>query len=256
MRLDGKKIIVSAAASGMGQAGAELFAREGATVALIDINQERVTEVTKGITDAGGKAFAFAADLLDTAAIADVIGSAADALGGIDGLWNHAGMPGKADIEPLDVEAYDRTMNLNIRSNLLAVGAAADHLRKSENGAVLFTASTAGIVGAAVSPVYSAAKFGVIGLMRSLAKRYGPEGIRVNAVAPGLVQTPMAPFFFDPVNGDPEIAAQKQARFMATVPLGRFIETSEIAQGAAFLLSDDASGINGVVLPIDGGSTA
>lgn len=256
MRLQDKRLVVTAAASGMGRAGAELFAREGASVVLVDIDRTKAEEVASGIREAGGSAYALAANLLEPAEIVRVIDEAADRLGGIDGLWNHAGMPGKADIEPVDVDAYARTMDLNIRSGLLATSAALPYLRKSEKPAVVFTSSTAGMVGAAVSPVYSAAKFGVIGLVKSLTKRFGPEGIRVNALAPGLVQTPMAPFFFDPVNGDPEIAAEKQARFMATVPLGRFIETNEIAEGALFLLSDAASGITGVTLPIDGGSTA
>ena len=255
MRLKDKRVIITAAASGMGKAGAELFAREGAKVALVDIDEERVNAVAEQINAAGGYAVALRADLLDPDNAAAVVREAAERLGGVDVLWNHAGMPGKAEIEPIDVAAYGRTMDLNIRTGLVMTGAAADHLREQGGGSVVFTASTAGMVGAAVSPIYGAAKAGVLGLTRSLARRYGVENIRVNAIAPGLVQTPMAPFFFDPVNGDPDVAKVKQERFMATVPLGRFVETSEVAEAALFLASDAASGITGIVLPIDGGST-
>lgn len=255
MRLENKKIIITAAASGMGRAGAELFAAEGAKVALVDIDGEKANEVAELINASGGDAVAIAADLLDPENAADVVNKAVAQLGGLNILWNHAGMPGKSEIEPVDIAAYGRTMDLNIRTGLVMTGAAADHLREQGGGSIVFTASTAGLVGAAVSPIYGAAKAGVIGLTRSLARRYGPENIRVNAVAPGLVQTPMAPFFFDPVNGDPDVAKVKQERFMATVPLGRFIETSEVAEAALFLASDAASGVTGIVLPIDGGST-
>lgn len=255
MRLKNKKIIITAAASGMGRAGAELFAAEGAKVALIDIDGKRAKEVADQINAAGGDAIAIAADLLDPENATDVVNKAVAQLGGLNVLWNHAGMPGKAEIEPIDVAAYGRTMDLNIRTGLVMTGAAAEHFREQGGGSIVFTASTAGMVGAAVSPIYGAAKAGVIGLTRSLARRYGPENIRVNAIAPGLVQTPMAPFFFDPVNGDPEIAKAKQERFMTTVPLSRFVETREVAEAALFLASDAASGITGIVLPIDGGST-
>ena len=255
MRLAKKKAIVTAAASGMGQAGCEAFAREGATVVAIDIDAQRLKTVVDQINAKGGKAHGIVADLLNATACRSSIEEAAGLMGGIDVLWNHAGIPGLREVENLDLDAYARAMDLNVRTGLLAAGAAIPHMRKAGAGSIIFTASTAGLVGASVSPVYSAAKFAVVGMTKSLALRYAADRIRVNAICPGPIDTPMLPGFFDP-NASPEVAAKAQAAVLAAVPLGRTGRPEEVAHAALWLASDEASFVTGVALPVDGGYTA
>ena len=255
MRLRNKLAVITAAASGMGRAGCEVFAREGATVFAIDIDQKRLDEVVAGVEKAGGKAFGLVADLLDPAVCRDAIAEAAARMGGIDVIWNHAGIPGLRDVENLDLVEYARSMDLNIRTGLVMTGAAIPHMRQRGGGSVIFTASTAGLVGASVSPVYSAAKFGVVGMGKSLALRYATEKIRVNVVCPGPIETPMFPQFFDP-KASKEVAAEAQAKTLAAIPLGRMGQAIEVAHAALWLASDESSFVTGITLPVDGGFTA
>jgi NAD(P)-dependent dehydrogenase (short-subunit alcohol dehydrogenase family) len=255
MRLKNKLAVITAAASGMGRAGCEVFAREGATVFAIDIDQKRLDDVVASVEKAGGKAFGLVADLLDPAVCRDAIEKAAAQMGGIDVIWNHAGIPGLRDVENLDLVEYARSMDLNIRTGLVMTGAAIPHMRKRGGGSVIFTASTAGLVGASVSPVYSAAKFGVVGMGKSLALRYATEKIRVNVVCPGPIETPMFPQFFDP-NASKEVAAEAQAKTVAAIPLGRMGQAIEVANAALWLASDESSFVTGITLPVDGGFTA
>lgn len=255
MRLAKKRAIVTAAASGMGQAGCEVFAREGATVVAIDIDAQRLQAVVDGIRAKGGQAHGIVADLRETDACRSTIEEAARLAGGIDVLWAHAGMPGLREVENLDMPAYEEAMNLNVRSGLLAAGAALPHMRKAGGGSILFTASTAGLVGASVSPVYSTAKFAVVGMTKSLALRCAADRIRVNAICPGPIDTPMFPKFFDP-NASAEMAAKSQAAVLAAIPLGRIGQPLEVAHAALWLASDEASFVTGVALPVDGGYTA
>jgi NAD(P)-dependent dehydrogenase (short-subunit alcohol dehydrogenase family) len=255
MRLKDKRAIITAAASGMGRAGCEVFAREGATVFAVDMDETRLNDVVKSVEAAGGKAYGLVADLLDPEVCAHVIEEAAARMGGIDVLWNHAGIPGLRDIESLDLAEYAKSMDLNIRTGLIMTGKAIPHLRKQGGGSVIFTASTAGLVGASVSPVYSAAKFAVVGMGKSLALRYATEKIRVNVVCPGPIETPMFPQFFDP-KASKEMAAEAQARTIAAIPMARMGQAIEVAHAALWLASDDASFVTGVALPVDGGYTA
>lgn len=255
MRLMNKRAIITAAASGMGRAGCEVFAREGATVFAIDIDQKRLNEVVSAVEAAGGKAYGMVANLLDPEVCRKAVDEAATRMGGLDILWNHAGMPGLRDIENLDLVEYAKSMDLNIRTGLIMTGAAIPHMRKQGGGSVVFTASTAGLVGASVSPVYSAAKFAVVGMGKSLALRYALEKIRVNVVCPGPIETPMFPQFFDP-NASKEMAAEAQAKTLAAIPMARMGQAIEVAHAALWLASDEASFVTGVALPVDGGFTA
>jgi NAD(P)-dependent dehydrogenase (short-subunit alcohol dehydrogenase family) len=255
MRLKNKLAIVTAAASGMGRAGCELFAREGATVVAIDIDQAGLDDVVASISSSGGKAFGLVANLLDANACLSAIEKAVGDMGGVDILWAHAGMPGLRDVENLDLVAYGQSMDLNVRTSLLMAGAVSAHMKKRGGGSIVLTASVAGLVGAAVSPVYSAAKFAVVGMAKSLALRYAADGIRCNAVCPGQVQTPMLAQFYDP-NASAAEARAAQARTLSAIPMGRVAQPVEIAEAALWLASDAASYVTGVALPVDGGYTA
>lgn len=255
MRLKNKLVIITAAASGMGRAGCELFAREGATVFAVDIDEARLHETVAAVQAAGGQAFGMVANLLDPKTCLDVVAQAAERMGGVDIVWNHAGVPGQREVENLDLDGYAKSMDLNVRTSLLITGAAIPHLRKRGGGSVVFTSSSAGLVGASVSPVYSAAKFAVVGMAKSLALRYATEKMRFNVVCPGPIETPMFPQFFDP-NASKEAAAEAQARTIAAIPMGRMGQAGEVAQAALWLASDDSSFVTGVALPVDGGFTA
>src|SRR5690348_1933454 len=185
MRLQNKIGIVTAAGSGMGRAGAVRFAAEGASVAVVDLNREAVDAVVKQIADAGGKAIGLAGDLTSDTFARDIVRQTVKHFGALDFVWNHVGSPGPASIEGLDWKDFDLAMDLNVRSVLVTTETALPELRARGGGSILFTASTSGLQGSPYSPVYNIAKFGVVGLVKGLAKRYGHENIRINAVCPG-----------------------------------------------------------------------
>src|SRR5271157_6652642 len=172
MRLDDKIGIVTAAASGMGRAGALRFAREGAAVGVVDINQTGVDAVVGEITSAGGRALGLVGDLRQDDFAREIVRRTANAFGGLDFVWNHVGHPGPAAIEGLDWNDFDLAMDLNVRTVLVTTEAALPELRARGGGALLYTASTSGLTGSQFSPVYNIAKFGVVGLVHGLAKRY------------------------------------------------------------------------------------
>lgn len=259
MRLADKIGIVTAAGSGMGRAGALRFAREGAAVAVVDRDEEACHAVVAAIEAAGGRAMAVCGDLGDEAFSREIVSACVRSFGGLDFLWNHVGYPGPAAIEDLGLAEFDRTVSLNLRTVLATTSAAIPHLRQRGKGSVLFTSSTSGLVGSPFSPVYSTVKFGVIGLCRSLAKRYGKENLRFNVVCPGSIDTPMLRVFVarpdqpSTRGQDPEVLAQQRS---GANPLGRVGQPEEIANAALFLLSDEASFVNGACLAVDGGATA
>lgn len=253
MRLNGKLAIVTAAASGMGRAGVERFVREGAKVAAIDISADALDGV---VAEFGAdKVTGIPADLLDPEQAKASIHAAAEWLGGADILWAHAGMPGPASVEDLDLDAYRRAIDLNVTAAALGAGQVAQYMRKRGGGSIILTASVSGLVGSMMSPIYSAAKWGVVGLTKSLALALAADGIRVNVVCPGLADTPMK-IGFTGRSGDPAEAAANEAKLIANVPMGRLVQAGEIADAALWLASDEASFVTGVALPVDGGFTA
>jgi NAD(P)-dependent dehydrogenase (short-subunit alcohol dehydrogenase family) len=255
MRLAGKLAVITAAASGMGRAGVELFLREGAKVAAVDVNAGALAELAAAMKSKGSAIETVQADLSRPEEARRSINDAASKLGGIDVLWAHAGTPGPGGVENLDLAEYERAMTLNVTSAVLASGEVIAHMRKRGGGSLIFTASVSGLVGSMFSPVYSAGKFAIVGLTKSLAQRFAADGVRVNVVCPGLADTPMK-IGFTGRSGDPAEAAANQARLLAAVPMGRLCKAEEVAHAALWLASDDASFVTGVALPIDGGFTA
>jgi NAD(P)-dependent dehydrogenase (short-subunit alcohol dehydrogenase family) len=249
MRLRNKLAIITAAASGMGKAGVELFVREGARVAAIDINSEALREI------AADNVHTIQADLSDPVQARAAIEIAALELGGIDVLWAHAGSPGPGNVEALDMPAYEKAISLNVTSAIVTSGAAVKYMRARGGGSVIFTSSVSGVVGSLFSPIYSAAKFAVVGLTKSLALGFAKDRVRVNVVCPGLADTPMKSSFTSRA-GDPVEAKANEERLLASVPMGRLCRAEEVAHAALWLASDDASFVTGVALPIDGGFTA
>lgn len=249
MRLANKLAVVTAAASGMGRAGVEAFVREGAQVVAVDINEEALLDLASAV---GPAVRPLVADLTDRERCRSFIHEAADLLGGIDLLWSHAGMAVDGKIEGMSLDEYDRSITLNLTSSVLAASEAIAYMRKRGGGSILFTGSTAGLVGSMASPVYSAEKFAVVGFTKSLAQRFAPDNVRVNVVCPSIADTPMKKGFIG-ASADPE-AFEKVLK--ASIPLGRFASAQDVANAALFLLSDEASFITGVALPVDGGFTA
>lgn len=250
MRLRGKSVVITAAASGMGRAGVELFSREGARVAAVDIDA-----LGLGRLRADFEVEPIEADLLDPAKARQAIEEAARKLGSIDVLWAHAGTPGPGSIENLDIPAYRTAIDLNLTSAIVCAGAVIPHMRARGGGSVVFTASVSGLVGSMFSPIYSAAKFAVVGLTKSLALAHAKDGVRFNVVCPGLAETPMKSSFTSR-SGNPVEAQANEARLLANVPMGRLCRAEEVAHAALWLASDDASFVSGVALPVDGGFTA
>jgi len=260
MRLENKIGIVTAAASGMGRAGALRFAREGAAVGVADLDSAGAQKVVDEITAAGGRAIALAGDLRTDDFAREIVRRTANAFGGLDFVWNHVGHPGPAAIEGIDMADFELAIDLNLRTVLVTTEAAIPEMRARGGGALLYTASTSGLQGSGFSPVYSMAKFGVVGFVRALAKRLAPDNIRVNAVCPGPIDTPMLRVFVarpdqQQAPGDEDKEALVIRRSQA-IPMRRPGKPEEIANAALFLLSDEASFVSGAALPVDGAATA
>jgi len=255
MRLANKLTVITAAASGMGKAAVKLFSKEGARVAAIDLNEEGLASLKAEMKEQGVDIVTVAADLSTESGARDSLNAAVKALGGLDVLWAHAGIPGPAGIEQVDMAAFRKSLAVNVEAAVIGAGEAVGHMRKRGGGSIIFTSSISGLVGSMWSPLYSVAKFGVVGLTKSLCQTYAPDNVRVNAICPGLTETPMA-FEFTSRKGDPEEAARNKEMMVNSVPLKRLGRPEDMAQAALWLASDDSAYVTGVALPVDGGFTA
>ena len=253
MLLKDKVALITAGASGMGRAGAETFAREGAHVIVADVNESAAKETVAGIEAEGGSATAAVVDVRDLDALRDLAETTTNEHGRLHVLYNNVGIPGAAGLD-LTAEEWDTGLEINARASFFLSGYLVDAMKAAQGASVIFTSSTSGLVGSPYSPMYSFTKGGVIALVRSMALAYATDGIRVNAIAPGSVETPGLPGFFR--IDDPEEIERRKEAFFATIPMGRASQPEEIAQVALFLASDMSSYITGVTIPVDGGITA
>lgn len=256
MLLKDKIALVTAGASGMGRAAAELFAREGAHVIVVDVNDQAAKETVAGIESTGGSAAAETVDVRDLDALKALADMVAAEHGKLHVLYNNVGIPGAAGLD-LTEEEWDTGLEINARASFFLSGYLTDALKAggADGGAsVVFTSSTSGLIGSPYSPMYSFTKGGIVALVRSMALAFATDGVRVNAVAPGSVETPGLPAFFR-IDDPEEIEKRKQA-FFATIPMGRAAEPDEIAKVVLFLASDLSSYVTGVTIPVDGGITA
>jgi NAD(P)-dependent dehydrogenase (short-subunit alcohol dehydrogenase family) len=253
-RLEGRVTVVTAGGSGMGRASAERFAREGAHVVVADIDEAKATETADAIAAEGGSAAAVRCDVSDTSALQALFDGVERDHGVLHVLYNNAGIPGEAGME-MDDAAFQRSIDVNLKSAFYASRYAIGLLQKAEGkGSIIFTSSVSGVVGSPFSPLYSMTKGGVILLMKSLAVRLGPDGIRSNAICPAMIDTPMLAQFF---GREPGADIQDlMTGYMSSVPLGRPAQPSEVGSVAAFLASDDASFVTGAAIPVDGGFLA
>ena len=253
MLLKDKIALVTAGASGMGRAGAVAFARAGAHVIVVDVNEQAAKDTVAGIEQDGGSAAAAIVDVRDLGALKDLADRVTREHGKLHVLYNNVGIPGAAGLN-LSPEEWDTGLEINGRASFFLSGYLLDALKAADGASVIFTSSTSGLVGSPFSPMYSFTKGGIIALVRSMALAYAPDKIRVNAIAPGSVETPGLPGFFR--IDDPVEIEKRKAAFFATIPMGRPSKPEEIAQVALFLASDMSSYITGVTIPVDGGITA
>lgn len=243
----GKVALITGAANGMGRATAHLFADEGAHVAVADIDAAGVEKVVAEIEGAGLSASGWVLDLTDGAAIKRVIDEVAGHFGGLDILINNAGVSQHVEIDDDGYEAvWDRLQDILLRAHTRTIRAALPHLRASDGGRIVNIASTEGLGATPHTSPYTAAKHGVIGLTRSMAVELGRDGITVNCICPGPINTAMT----SGISADHKTIFAKRR-----VPLRRYAEPEEVAHGTLSLVLPASGYINGVALPVDGGMT-
>jgi NAD(P)-dependent dehydrogenase (short-subunit alcohol dehydrogenase family) len=250
-RLDGKVCVITGAGGGMGREAAIVFAAEGAQVCAADVSLAAAEE-TAALVGGPGEAFAHAVDVADEAQVAAMLAATAARYGGIDVLYNNAGISPTDDASVLDtsVDAWQRVQDVNAKGVFLCCKHGIPYLQQRGGGSVINVASFVALVGAATSQIsYTASKGAVLSMSRELSVQFAREGVRVNALCPGPVETPLLMRLF---RADP--AAYERRRIH--LPMGRLAQAREIANAALFLASDESSYVNGTTFLVDGGLTA
>ena len=245
MRLDNKVALITGGASGFGKAIAETFGREGARIAIADIQEEPARAVAASISNS---AIAVRCDVSKRADVDAAVNAALGVFGGIDILVNNAGMSHRRrPMLEVEEDEFDRLMAVNVKSIFLFAHAVVPLMRKKKSGVIINIGSTAGIRPRPGLTWYNASKGAVNLVSKSMAAELAPDGIRVCAVAPVMAETPLLPTF---MGGD---SPQLRDQFKATVPLGRFATVQDVANATLFLASQEASFLTGNVLEVDGG---
>jgi NAD(P)-dependent dehydrogenase (short-subunit alcohol dehydrogenase family) len=245
---EGRAALVTGAGSGIGAAAAKAFAEAGAMVCCADINRQAALATAETVNAAGGRALACEVDVADERSNLAAVHAAVSAFGRLDVVYLNAGVLAAGPLLDTDVDTWERVMGINLRGVFLGLKAAVPALRKAGGGAIAVTASTAGLRGDFGMGLYTASKHGVVGLVKCAAAEFAPDNIRVNAVAPGAVATPM-------VSGrHPDLGRGSPLANMH--PIGRVGQPEDIADLVLFLCSDLAGFVTGGIYPIDGGITA
>ncbi len=245
MRLKNKVSIITGAAQGIGLATALKFAREGAIVVLCDLRQSSVDEAVASCSSAGGQAFGHVVDVTDRPSVDAMVAAVLARHGRIDVLVNNAGITQDARLQKMSLAQFDAVIDVNLRGVFHCAQAVAGAMVEQGSGVILNASSVVGIYGNYGQTNYAATKAGVIGFTKTWSRELGPKGVRVNAVAPGFVETPI-------LHTIPEKVLQTMRN---EVPMKRLGRPDEIASVYAFLASDEASYVNGAVIEVGGGMT-
>ena len=249
-RLDGKIVLITGVAAGIGRTTANLFAKEGARIVGADIDEEGGKSIAEKVQAFGGSMTFVKTDVSyepDIKALFEVTSG----VGGVDVLFNNAGIEVAKGLLATTEEDWDRNVNVNLKSVFFCCKYAVQQMKKKGKGVIINNSSVAGLVGS-FSPAYSAAKGGIIALTKALAVDFGPDNIRVNCICPGAIETPMLERVID-YQGNPSDIRTKRLK---NYPLGRFGYPDEVAQTALFLASEESTFVTGATIVVDGGFTA
>lgn len=246
-RLAGKVAIITGAASGIGLASARRFVQEGARVVVVDLDEQKVTQV---VHDLGAeRTLGFVADVTDEQRVVQLVAATVERFGRVDIYYNNAGIPmSVTPVEELDLAKWRRIMDVNVTALFLAAKAVAPQMKHQGGGSIIVTASISGVRPRPGLSAYSASKGAAIILTKALAIELAPSNIRVNAICPVAANTPMLEQF-----GFGATREEAVQRFAETVPLGHVVEANDVASAALYLASDEASNITGITLDVDGG---
>jgi NAD(P)-dependent dehydrogenase (short-subunit alcohol dehydrogenase family) len=252
-KLDGRVALITGMATGIGRAGAELFAAEGAAVVGLDVNEGVGTTVVDGITTSGGRATFLAGDVANGADVQRAVDAALHHYGGLDLLWGNAGIGVFKNVVDTTEDEWDRIVAINLKGAYLLAHLGLPHLVAAGGGTVVFTASVNSYVADTDWAAYCATKGGVLMLTKAIALDHAKDNVRANCVCPGSVDTPLLDAAFAVRASDPAAAA---AADVAQHPIGRIAQPIEIARAALYLSCDDSSYVTGTALVADGGFTA
>jgi NAD(P)-dependent dehydrogenase (short-subunit alcohol dehydrogenase family) len=251
MRLQDKVTIITGAGSGIGREAALIFAREGARVVVADMNEDAGTKAVGDITAAGGEAIFVSTNVAQAASVEALVRETESRFGRLDVMFNNAGIFPDADGSVVDTpeDVWDLVMNVNLKGVFLGCKYAVPAMQRAGGGSIINVASFVALVGAATPQIaYTASKGGVLSMTREIAVEFARQNIRVNALCPGPVDTPLLQSILsDPV---------KRERRLVHIPPGRFAQAVEIANAALYLASDESSYVNGATFVVDGGITA
>jgi len=242
-RLDGKVAIITGGASGIGKKTAEIFSKEGAAIAIFDVNKEALNQTEKEISDNGGKCNGYIVDVTNFEDVTEKVKEVIKDLGEIDVLVNNAGITRDNFLTKMEIDDWNKVISINLTGTFNCAKATASYMMEQGKGNIVNVSSVVGVYGNIGQTNYAASKAGVIGLTKTWAKEFAKKGIRVNAVAPGFIKTPMT-----------DKVPEKVLEIMISkTPMGRMGESLEVANAILFLASEESSFTTGHILHVDGG---